>query len=93
MVLFNHSGEIGYEEAINALELGQSSGQATQDQDDSLLLKNVVHNFERKYILLTLKKHNWKISETASALGIDRSNLFKKMRKYELNSYNQYSRE
>lgn len=93
MVLFNHSGEIGYEEAINALELGQSSGQATQDQDDSLLLKNAVHNFERKYILLTLKKHNWKISETASALGIDRSNLFKKMRKYELNSYNQYSRE
>ena len=91
MVIFNHSGEIGYEEAINALELGQSSSQAnlSQDQDDSLLLKNAVHNFERKYILLTLKKHNWKISATANALGIDRSNLFKKMRKYGLNNYSQ----
>jgi DNA-binding NtrC family response regulator len=89
MVLFNHSGEISYEEAINALELGQSS--PSVDEEDSLLLKNAVHNFERKYILLTLQKHNWKISETADALGIDRSNLFKKMRKYDLNSYSQSS--
>jgi DNA-binding NtrC family response regulator len=88
MVLFNHSGEICYEEAINALELGQSPPSA--DEADEILLKNAVHNFERKYILLTLQKHNWKISETADALGIDRSNLFKKMRKYGLNTYNQH---
>ena len=94
MVLFNHSGEIGYEEAINALEVGQSPNQATLNPEDeeSLLLKNAVHNFERKYILLTLQKHSWKISETANALGIDRSNLFKKMRKYGLNTYNQFSK-
>jgi DNA-binding NtrC family response regulator len=91
MVLFNHTGEIGYEEAINALELGHSSNQLSSDQvdEDSPLLKNAVHNFERQYILLTLQKHNWKISETANALGIDRSNLFKKMRKYGLNTYSQ----
>ena len=94
MVLFNHSGEIGYEEAINALEVGQSPNQATSNPEDEevLLLKNAVHNFERKYILLTLQKHSWKISETANALGIDRSNLFKKMRKYGLNTYNQFSK-
>jgi DNA-binding NtrC family response regulator len=91
MVLFNHSGEISYEEAINALELGHSpnhSNSITED-DDSDMLKNAVHNFEKKYILQTLQKHNWKISETAGALGIDRSNLFKKMRKYGLNTYSQ----
>lgn len=95
MVLFNHSGEIGYEEAINALEFGHSSSQLDtgENGDENLVLKNAVHNFERKYILLTLQKHNWKINETANALGIDRSNLFKKMRKYGLNTYNQYSRE
>lgn len=84
MVLFNHSGEIGYEEAINALEMDQSSHSG--DEEDTLLLKNAVHNFERKYILVILQKHSWKISETADALGIDRSNLFKKMRKYGLNT-------
>lgn len=91
MVLFNHSGEIGYEEAINALELGQSSVQSGTHQEDgeSLILKNAVHNFEKKFILLSLQKHNWRIGETAEALGIDRSNLFKKMRKYGLNTYSQ----
>ncbi|MBE0572344.1 MAG: sigma-54-dependent Fis family transcriptional regulator [Ignavibacteriaceae bacterium] len=87
MVLFNHSGEIGYEEAINALELDQKQTEANQDSDESVQLRNAVNNFERKYILLNLQKHSWKISETANALGIDRSNLFKKMRKYGLNSY------
>ena len=89
MVLFNHSGEIGYEDAINALELGHAQTDTNQNDEVSLQLKNAVHNFERKYILLTLQKHNWKISETANALGIDRSNLFKKMRKYGLNTYSQ----
>jgi DNA-binding NtrC family response regulator len=94
MVLFNHTGEIGYEEAINALELGHSPNHldSGNEDDETILLKNAVHNFERKYILLTLQKHNWKISETADALGIDRSNLFKKMRKYQLNTYNQFSK-
>ena len=89
MVLFNHSGEISYEEAINALEFGQNQTDTNQNSNESLQLKNAVHNFERKYILLTLQKHSWKISETADALGIDRSNLFKKMRKYGLNTYSQ----
>jgi transcriptional regulator with PAS, ATPase and Fis domain len=89
MVLFNHSGEISYEEAINALEFGPSQTDTNQNSDEFLQLKNAVHNFERKYILLTLQKHSWKISETANALGIDRSNLFKKMRKYGLNAYSQ----
>ena len=89
MVLFNHSGEIGYEEAINALELGHTQTETNQNGEESLQLKNAVHNFERKYILLTLQKHSWKISETANALGIDRSNLFKKMRKYGLTTYSQ----
>ena len=91
MVLFNHSGEIGYEDAINALELEQTSNHLSSNPEDetTLQLKNAVHNFEKRYILLTLQKHNWKIGETANELGIDRSNLFKKMRKYGLNSYSQ----
>ncbi len=85
MVLFNHSGEIGYEEAINALELVHAAPDPGSPQDgDSLILRKAIHDFERKYILATLQRHHWKISESASALGIDRSNLFKKMRRYGL---------
>lgn len=38
-------------------------------------------NFEREYILSNLEKNEWKMSSTAQKLGIDRSALFKKMRK------------
>lgn len=85
MVLFNHSGEIQYEEAINALELGHATYcSGSRDDGKSLVLKTAIHDFEKKYILATLQEHNWKISESAHALGIDRSNLFKKMVKYGL---------
>ena len=82
MVLFNHSGEINYEEAINALELGHPLD--SNHDGESPVLKNAVHDFEKKYILATLQRHDWKIGESANALGIDRSNLFKKMVKYGL---------
>ncbi len=88
MVLFNHTGEIDYEEAINALELGHSyhNPESINEAGDAVELKQAIHDFERKYILLALQKHDWKIIETANELGIDRSNLFKKMRKYGLNT-------
>jgi len=88
MVLFNHTGEIDYEEAINALELGNSYNhpESRSEAGDAVELKQAIHDFERRYILLALQKHDWKIIETANELGIDRSNLFKKMRKYGLNT-------
>lgn len=38
--------------------------------------------FERDFILKTLIFNDWKILETAAALGIDRSHLWKKMKRY-----------
>ncbi len=37
--------------------------------------------FEKDYIIESLSSNNWKMIETANALGIDRSALFKKMKK------------
>ncbi len=45
-------------------------------------LRTAKNNFEKEYITNALKKQNWQIQETAKILGIDRTNLFKKMRKY-----------
>ncbi len=86
MVIFSRTSEIGYEEAINALEIdpkGQNKA-GKDDNGDLMNLKNALHEFERNYILQVLHKHDGKISLTANALGIDRSNLFKKMRRYKI---------
>jgi DNA-binding NtrC family response regulator len=84
-VIFCRQREIGYEDVLAALESGPLRAEmAAGGNGGETTLKEVIHDFERKYILQTLQKHKWKISETAKYLGIDRSNLFKKMRKYEL---------
>ena len=82
MVIFSHSREIEYEDVINALELESQSHQDKNDGD--LSLKNALFEFEKNHISNTLQKHQGKISETARALGIDRSNLFKKIRRFGL---------
>ncbi len=39
---------------------------------------------ERAYILQKLREHDWNVSETARAVEMPRSNLYKKIEKYEL---------
>jgi len=86
MVIFCHTKEINYTDVMNALEMdsGVDQNNLKENSMEVLTLKNAIHNFERKYLLTILHEHNGKINETALALGIDRSNLFKKMRKYGL---------
>jgi two-component system nitrogen regulation response regulator NtrX len=45
-------------------------------------LSEAREGFERDFILKTLISNDWKILETAAALGIDRSHLWKKMKRY-----------
>ena len=47
-------------------------------------LKEAREEFEKQYIIKLLKEYNWKIQDTANALGIDRTNLFKKMKGYDI---------
>ncbi len=66
-----------------ALEMRQSA-QAEAVSFSSL--KDARDAFEKKLILQNLEAFNWKIGETAKALGIDRTALYKKMRKYGIHS-------
>jgi DNA-binding NtrC family response regulator len=86
IVIFNRSNEISYHEALSALEMESPSDRFIPEanNEEILSLKNAIHDFEKKYLLTLLQKYNWKINQTANALRIDRSNLFKKMRKYGL---------
>lgn len=47
-------------------------------------LKEVREEVERSYILLKLKENEWNISRTSDVLGIERTNLHKKMKAYDI---------
>ncbi|MDZ4121480.1 MAG: helix-turn-helix domain-containing protein, partial [Candidatus Cloacimonadaceae bacterium] len=53
---------------------------AHMDDQQDITLKAALKRFERDYITQQLAIHQWNVIETATALGIDRTNLFRKMK-------------
>ncbi len=51
---------------------------------DLSTLKKAREEFEKEYIIQALKKHDKNVSETARALGIERTNLHRKINQYHL---------
>jgi DNA-binding NtrC family response regulator len=43
-------------------------------------LRDARRRFEREYIAAVLERHNWRMSDAARALGIERANLYRKAR-------------
>jgi two-component system, NtrC family, nitrogen regulation response regulator NtrX len=43
-------------------------------------LRDARRRFERDYIAAVLERHQWRMSEAARALGIERANLYRKAR-------------
>jgi two-component system nitrogen regulation response regulator NtrX len=52
---------------------------------DFITLKEAMDNFEKKCIMHKLKLHNHNITETAEALGIERTSLYRKLKKFDVN--------
>jgi two-component system nitrogen regulation response regulator NtrX len=48
------------------------------------LLKDARDAFERDYIIRKLRENNWNISKTAELIGIERSNLHRKIKAYSI---------
>lgn len=82
------SGSEIKEALINKLVLNKKS--VSQDDKVGDLLKENMsfQDFkevtERMYIVNQLNKHEWNISATADSIGIQRSHLYNKMNKYEI---------
>ncbi len=51
---------------------------------DHLGLREFKEEMERAFIVHKLKAHGWNISRTATALGIERTNLHKKLKAYDI---------
>jgi two-component system nitrogen regulation response regulator NtrX len=47
-------------------------------------LKKARNEFERDFILQILQANDWNISEAAQKLGIERTNLHRKIRQYKI---------
>ena len=62
------------------LEIGTPAQQPSVSEDTADSLKDV----ERKHIVTTLKQHNWNITRSAKALGIDRVTLYNKIKRYQI---------
>lgn len=52
--------------------------------NDEPSLKELKNKIEKDYILATLEKVEWNISQASKILGIERTNLHKKMKTYEI---------
>ncbi len=66
------------------LDVIQNRRETPSQPQNGKTLREARERFERKFILETLSAHDGKIQETADALGIQRSHLWKKMKKYNL---------
>jgi len=61
-----------------ALPFDASAAPPAADNSDARPLSERMDTHERDIILGELKKHNYKMTDTAKALGLERSHLYKK---------------
>ncbi len=65
---------------IAAEQATENGRQATVPQPDYATLKDARAAFEREFIILKLKEHGGNVSKTADAIGVERSNLHRKIK-------------
>ncbi|MGB9595126.1 MAG: sigma-54-dependent transcriptional regulator [Candidatus Poribacteria bacterium] len=70
-------------DSIEASDLPSSFFEQPKVSEPSVVeLRKAKNDFEREYILRILKSCDWNITETAKILGIERTNLHRKMKQY-----------
>lgn len=78
-----HSTEaVRQEDVLRALGFGHPNPAPAVTRFDSLRLAR--QRFEREYIAAVLERHGWRIAEAAATLGIERANLYRKIRQLGL---------
>jgi len=81
-VVLSRNSMIGTEDLpANLLELAQKQESQTYKP---MSLRDALEEPEKRIIEMSLRQHNWNRQETAEALGINRTTLYKKMKYYNL---------
>lgn len=63
---------------------GQAPSSGRNEEASAGSLTSHLRTTERHYIEQALTAHQWRIKETATAIGITRKNLWEKMKKLEI---------
>lgn len=78
-VLPASAGTIRQEDLLHLLPIGPPQG-VTARVNPAASLREARRRFEREYIAAVLEQHDWRMSDAARALGIERANLYRKTR-------------
>ncbi|NUQ82274.1 MAG: sigma-54-dependent Fis family transcriptional regulator [Bacteroidetes bacterium] len=81
LVIFTKTSIVSDKEVKSAMGLPQSE---KEHHPSDSVLKSTRDDSEKQQIVATLEYHHWAIGETADALGINRTTLFKKMKRYAI---------
>lgn len=81
------SVEVREEDLGSAFDLRPQVGTASFDFGGAAVtLKQAKTDFEKCFILEKLEEHNWNVSKTADAIGVERSNLHRKLKAYDIDT-------
>jgi DNA-binding NtrC family response regulator len=83
-VLLSRGDEIVVEDLPTHLAAGQATGLGASGSASGKALKDAMEAPERAIILEVLEMNNWNRNATADALGINRTTLYKKMKRLGL---------
>jgi two-component system, NtrC family, nitrogen regulation response regulator NtrX len=78
-VLRDAAGTVRQEDLLHLLPLAPLHGIGSR-VSPSVSLREARRHFEREYIAAVLEQHDWRMSEAARTLGIERANLYRKAR-------------
>jgi len=86
LVVFAESEEITMEEylSINNIDDSFWPHKLNPDLYTNLSLNEAVHTFEMFYLKHILQTYDWNVNTVAKILEVDRSNLYKKLKKYHI---------
>jgi len=87
LVVVNDNEIVDQQLAFQAVYRNETYAQKTYFSNRNITLKEARESFEKEMILNRLAALNWNISRTAKELGLDRTNLYKKMVRYGIQSH------
>jgi len=77
-MIFKTADLINLQTVCSILEEKNNNSQS--DNNDVKSLSQARQDFERDHILSVLEENDWKVAKAAKILGVDRANLYRKMK-------------
>ncbi|WP_340102583.1 sigma-54-dependent transcriptional regulator [Rhodohalobacter sp. 8-1] len=85
MALLSDGDEITRDDVIRlATMTGSDNGGLDELLEQSLTFQEYKEKAERYYLIKKLEDHDWNVSATADAIDIQRSHIYNKMKKYDI---------